>query len=47
MDERELAGTPVKKASRKGDKTGALTVKVISILMILGTWLAFGVGYKN
>ncbi|XP_062563776.1 lipase maturation factor 2-like isoform X2 [Armigeres subalbatus] len=47
VDDRELARTPVKKEARKEDRTGALTVKLISILMVVGTWIVFGVGYKN
>lgn len=47
VDDRELVRTQVKKEPRKEDKRGALTVKVISISMVIGTWLMFGVGYKN
>ncbi|XP_065083995.1 lipase maturation factor 2-like [Ochlerotatus camptorhynchus] len=47
VDDRELDRSPARKEPRKEDKTGALTVKVISILVVVGTWLVFGVGYKN
>ncbi|XP_039449626.1 lipase maturation factor 2-like [Culex pipiens pallens] len=45
VDDRELV-RPVKEESKE-DRTGAMTVKAIAVLMTLGTWLVFGVGYKN
>ncbi|XP_055531458.1 lipase maturation factor 2-like [Wyeomyia smithii] len=45
VDDRQLART-AKKPQRE-DRTGALVVKGIAILMVLGTWLMFGVGFRN
>ncbi|XP_055627586.1 lipase maturation factor 2-like isoform X2 [Toxorhynchites rutilus septentrionalis] len=45
VDDNTLAGEV--KLPRKEDKTGAMAVKVIAVLMALGTWLMFGVGFTN
>lgn len=47
IDDRELLKVGKAKEPSKEDKTGAMTVKAIAVMMVLGTWLVFGVGYRN
>lgn len=45
LDDRELAKATRK--PQKEDRTGAIAVKVIAVVVTLTTWLMFGVGYRN
>ncbi|XP_058829942.1 lipase maturation factor 2-like [Topomyia yanbarensis] len=45
LDDRELANRT--KVLRTEDKTGTLVVKAIAVVMALGTWLIFGVGFRD